>query len=62
MPKWPKEPPKNIIIRIPNWLGDVVMATPVLADLRRHFENATITVMCQANVCPLVKHDPNIDE
>ena len=62
MPKWPQDPPKNIIVRIPNWLGDVVMATPVLADLRHHFKDATITVMCQTNVCPLIKYDPNINE
>jgi heptosyltransferase-2 len=62
MPTWPKAPPKNIIIRIPNWIGDVVMATPVIADLRQSFKEATITVMCQTNVCPLIKHDPNIDE
>ena len=30
---WPSEPPKNIIVRMPNWIGDLVMATPVLEDL-----------------------------
>jgi heptosyltransferase-2 len=59
---WPKEKPKNIIVRMPNWLGDLVMATPVLADLRSHYPDATITAMCQSNVCPLITHDPNIDE
>lgn len=54
--------PKNIIVRMPNWLGDLVMATPVLADLRAHFPEATITAMCQSNVAPLLTHDSNIDE
>ena len=62
MPTWPKETPKNIIVRIPNWLGDAVMATPVLADLRNHFKDASITAMGQTNVCSLIMHDPNIDE
>lgn len=53
---------KNIIVRMPNWLGDLVMATPVLADLRKRFPDANITAMCQSNVAPLLKHDPNISE
>jgi len=61
-PNWPKETPNNIIVRMPNWLGDLVMATPVLADLRTKYPNATITAMCQTNVCPLLTHDPNINE
>lgn len=59
---WPKKKPKNIIVRMPNWLGDLVMATPVLADLRTKFPEANITVMCQANVAGLLKNDPNINE
>jgi heptosyltransferase II len=56
------ETPQNIIVRMPNWLGDLVMATPVLADLRKQWPNATITAMCQSNVAPILKNDPNIDE
>lgn len=53
---------KNIIIRMPNWLGDLVMATPVIADVRKKYPNARITAMCQSNVAPLLKEDPHIDE
>lgn len=59
---WPNETPKNIIVRMPNWLGDLVMATPVLADLRKHWPQANITAMCQSNVAQLLKFDPNINE
>lgn len=61
MAKWKNEP-KNIIIRMPNWLGDAVMATPVLAEVRKKWPEAKITVMCQSNIAPLVKHDPHINE
>lgn len=61
-PIWPSEPPKNIIVRMPNWIGDVVMATPVLSDLRAKFKDSKITVMCQSNVAAVLKNDPNIDE
>lgn len=54
--------PKNIIIRMPNWLGDLVMATPILADVRAKWPKASITAMCQSNVAPLLKNDPHIDE
>jgi len=59
---WPATPPKNIIVRMPNWLGDLVMATPILADLRSHWPQARITAMCQSNVAALLKNDPNITE
>ena len=62
MDVWPKEAPKNIIVKMPNWLGDAVMATPVLADLHHFFPGATITAMCQANIAPLFSYDPNIEE
>ncbi len=53
---------KRIIIRMPNWIGDLVMATPILADLRKTFPNAHITAMCKAPNSQLLQHDPNIDE
>lgn len=60
--QWPSETPKNIIVRMPNWLGDLVMATPLLADLRHHYGQARITVMCQSNVAPLLEENPHINE
>jgi len=60
--QWPEQKPKNILVRMPNWLGDLVMATPILKDLRGAFPDASITAMCQSKVCALIKHDPNINE
>ena len=47
---------------MPNWLGDLVMATPILHDLRKKWPQASITAMCQSNVAGLLKCDPNINE
>lgn len=54
--------PRNIIIRMPNWLGDAVMATPVLTDLRHHWPEAKISAMCQGGVGEIIQSDPHIDE
>jgi len=52
----------NILVRMPNWIGDVVMATPILADLRKKFPSASITAMCRRPLCDLLELDDSIDE
>jgi heptosyltransferase-2 len=59
---WLQTPPKNIIVRMPNWVGDLVMATPVLEDLRHQWPEAKITAMCKTGLASLLDHDPNVDE
>ena len=54
--------PKNIIVRMPNWVGDLVMATPILTDVRRMYPAARITAMCRSPYGDLLKEDPEIDE
>jgi heptosyltransferase II len=53
---------KKIIVRMPNWIGDLVMATPVLSDLRRQFPDAEITAMSLSPNSDLLKLDASIDE
>ncbi|MEZ5315350.1 MAG: lipopolysaccharide heptosyltransferase II [Chlamydiales bacterium] len=52
----------NILIRMPNWIGDLVMATPILADVDRKWPKAKITAMCQGTIAPLLIGHPHIDE
>lgn len=54
--------PKNIVVKMPNWLGDAVMATPVLKDLMTKFPDAKITAFCQANIAPLLFNNPYLAE
>lgn len=60
--EWPSQIPSNILVRMPNWIGDAVMATPILADLRNHWKNSKITAMCQTPIGSVLQHDPNIDD
>lgn len=54
--------PKNIIVRMPNWLGDLIMATPILQDLKNKWPNANITAFCQGALGNILKEDPNINQ
>lgn len=55
-------PPNRIIVRMPNWIGDLVMATPILQDLRKAFPQAEITAMCRSPLGELLKKDQSINE
>ncbi len=47
---------------MPNWVGDFVMATPLLHDLRQAYPDSEITVMCLEWLAPILQNDPVIDE
>lgn len=53
--------PKRILVRMPNWLGDLVMATPILTDLRHHWPDAKIIAQCQGILGTVIQGDPHID-
>lgn len=52
----------RIIVRMPNWLGDAVMGTPILLDIRKAMPDAQITVMCKEPLGDLFHGNPAIDE
>ncbi|MFZ0566246.1 MAG: lipopolysaccharide heptosyltransferase II [Chlamydiales bacterium] len=52
----------NIIIRMPNWLGDAVMATPIIADIRKKWPEASLTAMCMNSLTPLLLGNPHLNE
>jgi heptosyltransferase-2 len=45
---------RHLLVVLPNWVGDVVLATPVLAALRDHFRDAQITFLMRRYVAELV--------
>ncbi len=54
-------PPARILIRAPNWVGDLVMATPALARIRAGFPNAHVAVGLRPYLKPLLSGTPFCD-
>jgi len=52
----------KIVVRMPNWLGDAVMATPILQDLKSAYPEVHLTVLCHEAIHNLLKHNPFIDD
>ncbi|MBK8269206.1 MAG: lipopolysaccharide heptosyltransferase II [Planctomycetes bacterium] len=50
----PSPEPRNLLISIPNWVGDVVMATPALDAIRRQFPDANITLLMRSYVADVL--------
>jgi heptosyltransferase-2 len=46
---------ERLLVVLPNWVGDVVLASPVLAALRAHFRSATIAYLLRRYVQEIVE-------
>ncbi|NOS72782.1 MAG: hypothetical protein HOP33_23010, partial [Verrucomicrobia bacterium] len=55
-------PPRRILVRGVNWLGDAVMTTPALMRLREKFPHAHITLLTPEKLRDLYLHHPALDE
>jgi len=54
---------RNVVIFLPNWIGDTVMATPTLRALRKHFgDEATITGVGKPYVQRVLKGTAWLDQ
>src|SRR5687767_15612003 len=51
----------NVVVVAPNWLGDAVMALPAVADIRRHFADARLTIAARPVVAPLFSMVQGVD-
>ena len=56
------ERPSRLLVLAPNWLGDAVMALPLLADVRRAWPETTIVVAGRRSVAALFRMVPGVDE
>ena len=53
---------RKLVIVAPNWVGDAVMALPLIADIRRAWPDTTLTVAARTAVAPLFSMVPAVDE
>lgn len=53
---------RKFVIFSPNWIGDAVMATPMVSALRQAFPDAHIALVTNAYVRDIWQHNPMINE
>lgn len=52
---------QNVLVRMPSWIGDFVMAIPLLLDLRKNFPQASITALCTKGLEELLLKESAVD-
>jgi lipopolysaccharide heptosyltransferase II len=52
--------PRRLVIIAPNWLGDAVMALPVIADVQRAWPETHVAVAARRSIVPLFEMAPGI--
>lgn len=50
----------NILIRMPNWIGDAVMATAALKNIQKHFPDGNIYLITSPAAYEMFSYDPSI--
>lgn len=53
--------PENILVRVPNWLGDTIMATPVVSTVRKMFPKSGLTILCKDVFVPFWRSFPGVN-
>ena len=53
---------EKVLVRATNWVGDLVMATPALAGIRKSFPDAEISVLVKPPLDELLKGNPAVDD
>ncbi len=51
----------NICLRMPNWVGDIVMATPALHAIRKSFPESNISAVIDARMQKILHCSPDVD-
>lgn len=54
--------PKNIVVRMPNWIGDAVMSAPVLGLIKNKWPDSNITLFGMPHILSLFEADPHVDK
>ncbi|MCG8589326.1 MAG: lipopolysaccharide heptosyltransferase II [Proteobacteria bacterium] len=57
-----ERPPQRVLVRAPNWAGDLVMATPGFRALRHGLPDAHLVVSVRSGLVPLLAGAPWFDD
>jgi heptosyltransferase-2 len=57
----PTRDPERILVRAPNWIGDVVLSLPAVRDLRRNFPRARLEVLARPWVADIYRAVREVD-
>lgn len=52
----------RVLVRVNNWIGDVVMSTPAISAIRHTCPGASITALARPTVAPILEGNPDVDE
>ena len=52
----------KILVRLPNWLGDMVMSIPFLEQLKKEYPEASVGVIVKKELEPLLQNFPTVGE
>ena len=52
----------KLLIELPTWMGDTVMATPAINNLISHYESPKITFICSIVSSKLVENYKDVDQ
>lgn len=53
---------KKILIRCPNWIGDVMLSMPSISAVREAFPSAHISALIKSSLSPLLEGNSDINE
>ena len=56
------KPPRSILIVLPTWVGDFVMATPALRAIRQRFPKAEIAFLAEPNLVDVIRGGDWMDD
>lgn len=54
--------PNNILVRVPNWIGDTIMCLPALMDIRECYATAGITIVARPTIAELLREQCGIND
>jgi heptosyltransferase II len=53
---------EKILLRVPNWVGDALLTTPVVYSIKKAFPDSRITILAKPWVAPIFEANPAVED